>query len=97
MGDWRNGNQVSGIHDISVRQNHIKENLCVQNQNSSLPGCEGVGGDPVCESKGLEDDSQLDKTPLNPYQPDHIVGKFITHLLVLGTPFGKTKLAPTSK
>lgn len=45
-----------------------------QNQHSSLPDCEGVGGDPVCESKGLEDDSQLDKTPLKPYQPDQIAG-----------------------
>uniref|UniRef100_A0A671KFZ8 Uncharacterized LOC107702950 n=1 Tax=Sinocyclocheilus anshuiensis TaxID=1608454 RepID=A0A671KFZ8_9TELE len=41
-----------------------------QNQQSS---CVGVGGDPVCESKGSEDDSQLEKTPLGPYQPDQIV------------------------
>ncbi|KAI2664046.1 Matrin-3 [Labeo rohita] len=45
-----------------------------QNQHSSLPNCEGVGGDPVCESKGSEEDNQLDKTPLNPYQPDQTVG-----------------------
>ncbi len=69
----------------------------MQNQHSSLLDCEGVGGDPVCESKGLEDDSQLDKTPLKPYQPDQIAGKSITHLLVLGTPFGETKLAHTSE
>lgn len=54
--------------------------MCVQNQHISLPDCEGAGGDPVCESKGSEEDSQLDKTPLNPYQPDQIVGKSITHL-----------------
>ncbi|XP_016423668.1 uncharacterized protein LOC107752252 [Sinocyclocheilus rhinocerous] len=42
-----------------------------QNQQSS---CVGVGGAPVCESKGSEDDSQLEKTPLSPYQPDQIVG-----------------------
>ncbi|XP_016307436.1 uncharacterized protein LOC107662076 isoform X1 [Sinocyclocheilus anshuiensis] len=45
-----------------------------ENQHSSLPDCEGVGGDPVCETKGSEENSQLDKTPLNPYQPDQIVG-----------------------
>uniref|UniRef100_A0A8C1UF79 Si:ch211-271b14.1 n=1 Tax=Cyprinus carpio TaxID=7962 RepID=A0A8C1UF79_CYPCA len=45
-----------------------------QSQQSSLPGCEGVGGDPVCESKGSEEDSQLEKTPLSPYQPDQTVG-----------------------
>lgn len=55
----------------------------MQSQQSSLPGCEGVGGDPVCESKGSEEDSQLEKTPLSPYQPDQTVGKSITHLLVL--------------
>ncbi len=92
---WRKGNQV--LYDSSVCKNHIKENVCVQNQHSSLPDCKGVGGDPVCESKGLEEDSQLDKTPLNPYQPDQIVGKSITHLLVLGTGVWGTKLAPTSE
>ncbi|XP_059405716.1 matrin-3 isoform X1 [Carassius carassius] len=45
-----------------------------QNQHSSLPDYEGVGGDPVCETKDSEENSQLEKTPLNPYQPDQIVG-----------------------
>lgn len=45
-----------------------------QNDHSSVPDCEGVCGDPVCEDKGSEDTDQQDKTPLGPYQPDHCVG-----------------------
>ncbi|XP_052447534.1 matrin-3 [Carassius gibelio] len=45
-----------------------------QNQQSSSLDCEGVGGDPVCESRGSEEDGQLEKTPLRPYQPDQTVG-----------------------
>ncbi|XP_073696367.1 uncharacterized protein [Garra rufa] len=45
-----------------------------QNQLSSLPDCEGVGGDPVGESKGSEENNQPDQTPLNSYQPDQTVG-----------------------
>ncbi|CAM4534701.1 unnamed protein product [Leuciscus chuanchicus] len=43
-------------------------------QQSSLPDCEGAGGDSVCEGKGSEEVDQQDKTPLSPDQPDHIVG-----------------------
>lgn len=58
--------------------------MCLQNQQSSLPDCEGVGGDSVCEEKGSEEVNLQDKAPLSPdYQPDQIVGKSITHLLVI--------------
>lgn len=60
-----------------------REITCLQNQQSSLPDCEGAGGDSVCEGKGSEEVDQQDKTPLSPDQPDHIVGKSITHLLVI--------------
>ncbi|XP_016096762.1 uncharacterized protein [Sinocyclocheilus grahami] len=45
-----------------------------ENDRNQQSSCVGVGGGPVCESKGSEDDSQLEKTPLSPYQPDQIVG-----------------------
>jgi len=54
--------------------------MCLQSQQSSLPDCEGVGGDSVCEGKGSEEVNQQEKTPLSPSQSDHIVGKSITHL-----------------
>jgi len=58
----------------------IRYIMCLQSQQSSLPDCEGVGGDSVCEGKGSEEVNQQDKTPLSPSQSDHIVGKSITHL-----------------
>ncbi|XP_051750255.1 uncharacterized protein zgc:152816 isoform X2 [Ctenopharyngodon idella] len=46
-----------------------------ENQQSSLPDCEGVGGDLVCEGKGSEEVNQQDKAPLSPdHQPDQTVG-----------------------
>ncbi|XP_039517971.1 RNA-binding protein 20 [Pimephales promelas] len=45
-----------------------------ESQQSSLPDCEGVGGDSVCEGKGSEEVNQQEKTPLSPSQSDHIVG-----------------------
>ncbi|XP_051958017.1 matrin-3 [Xyrauchen texanus] len=45
-----------------------------ENHHSSLPDCEGVCVDPVCETPGSEDIDHQEKTILGPYLPDHSVG-----------------------
>ncbi|KAK7173972.1 hypothetical protein R3I93_003717 [Phoxinus phoxinus] len=64
------------IKPSSERTGNVQEikSDAKENQQSSLPDCEGVGGDSVCEGKGSEDVNQQDKTSSSPNQPDHIVG-----------------------
>ncbi|XP_067293779.1 matrin-3 [Pseudorasbora parva] len=60
----------------SERTGSSKEikNGAKENQQSSSPDCEGVGGDSVCERKGLEEVNKQDTAPLSPDQSDSIVG-----------------------